>query len=170
MRIVRRLTGARRLARRRTPERSGSAHQRTSDHGRPIHQPTPDHGGSTLELAILWPVILLLVFGAVQVAAYFTARTVALSAAQVAVSTERQYHATGGSGVVRAEAFLAGTGDWLGNAQVGQPVHTADAVEVTVTGTALSIVPGVTWGISQTARGTIEQFTGMEATAPGAAP
>lgn len=113
-----------------------------------------------MELAILWPVILLLVFGSVQIATYFTARTVALSAAQLAVGHERRYQSTPGSGTERAEAFLADAGDWLRNWEVGDPVHTGGAVEVTVTGTALSIIPGVEWSVSQTARGTVEQFTG----------
>ena len=39
-----------------------------------------DRGSSPVELAILWPAILLLIFGSVQIATYFTARTVALSA------------------------------------------------------------------------------------------
>lgn len=126
---------------------------------RPARRRRGDRGSSPVELAILWPVILLLVFGSVQIATYFTARTVALSAAQLAVSAERRYGATPGSGVARAEAFLTASGDWLRDWEVGDPVRTGDAVEVTVTGTALSIVPGVRWRVSQTARGTIEQFT-----------
>lgn len=118
-----------------------------------------DRGSSPVELAILWPVILLLVFGSVQIATYFTARTVALSAAQLAVSAERRYGATPGAGPARAEAFLLNSGDWLRDWEVGDPVYTADSVEVTVTGTALSIIPGVEWRVSQTARGTLEQFT-----------
>ena len=113
-----------------------------------------------MELAILWPAILLLIFGSVQIATYFTARTVALSAAQLAVSQERRYQAVPGSGTDRAEAFLTASGDWLRNWKVGEPVYTGDSVEVTVTGTALSLIPGVEWSVSQTARATVEQFTG----------
>jgi hypothetical protein len=112
-----------------------------------------------VELAILWPVVVFVIFGAVQITTYFTARTVALSAAQVAVSTERQYDAVPGSGQLRAEQFLAGAGDWLVQAEVDEPARTGEDVLVTVRGQALSVVPGVTWEIEQTARGTVERFT-----------
>jgi hypothetical protein len=112
-----------------------------------------------VELAILWPVVMLVVFGAVQITTYFTARTVALSAAQAGVAAERRYDAEPGSGQVRAEQFLAGAGDWLVDAEVAPPVRTEEEVFITVRGEALSIVPGVTWEIQQTARGTIERFT-----------
>src|SRR5690606_34350901 len=88
-----------------------------------------DRGGATIELAILWPAILFLVLGAVQVATYFAARTVALSAAQLAVSAERQYNAVPGTGVTRAESFLTASGDWLTDARVGDPVFTPDGVQ-----------------------------------------
>lgn len=112
-----------------------------------------------MELAILWPVLVAVIFGAVQVATYFTARTVALSAAQLAVSAERRYDATPGAGQERAESYLASSGDWLVDAQVDAPVRSDDEVFVTVRGEALSILPGVTWEIEQTARGTVERFT-----------
>lgn len=118
-----------------------------------------DRGGAIVELAILWPMIVLAIFGAIQITTYFTARTVALSAAQVGVATERRYDATPGSGKDEAEAFLANAGDWLVDAEVDDPVRTDEEVFVTVHGEALSIVPGVEWEIQQTARGTIERFT-----------
>src|SRR5690606_10585276 len=118
-----------------------------------------DRGGSVIEMAILWPIALIAIFGGVQVATYFTARTVALSAAQVGVAAERQYDAVPGSGVERAEAFLANSGDWLVNARVSDPVRTDEEVFITVSGEALSLLPGVTWEVQQTARGTIERFT-----------
>lgn len=112
-----------------------------------------------VELAILWPVVVLVVFGGVQITTYFTARTVALSAAQVAVATERRYDAVPGSGRDRAEQFLARAGDWLVGAEVDAPVRTDEEVFVTVRGEALSIVPWVDWKVEQTARGTVERFT-----------
>jgi hypothetical protein len=118
-----------------------------------------DRGGAEVELAILGPLLLIVIFGAVQVTTYFTARTVALSAAQVGVDAERRYDVdpNAGVGVAQAEAFLAQAGDWLINSQVEDPVRTADEVSMTVHGEAPSIL--FTWDIQQTARGTVEQFT-----------
>ncbi|HLU33753.1 MAG TPA: TadE family protein [Natronosporangium sp.] len=120
-----------------------------------------DRGAAPIELAIVWPAILLLVFGAVQVATYFTARTVALSAAQVGVTAARGYDATDADGRDRAEAFLAQAGDWLVDWQVIGPVRdeTTGQVTVTVTGDALTLVPGYNWEVRQTAHGTIERFS-----------
>lgn len=116
-----------------------------------------DRGGAEVELAILGPLLLVVIFGAIQVTTYFTARNVALSAAQVGVAAERRYDAQPGSGREQAEAFLAQAGDWLINAQVDNPQRSADEVSITVHGEAPSIL--FTWEIQQTARGTIEQFT-----------
>lgn len=119
-----------------------------------------DRGSApVVELAVLWPVVVLLVFGSVQVTTYFTARTVALHAAQIAAAAERQYDATPGAGQEQAEQYLARSGDWLVDAEVDTPVRTDEEVFVTVRGEALSVVPGVTWEIEQTARGTVERFT-----------
>lgn len=116
-----------------------------------------DRGGAEVELAILGPLLLVVIFGAIQITTYFTARTVALSAAQVGVAAERRYDAQPGAGQVQAEAFLAQAGDWLINSQVDQPVRTPEEVFVTVRGEAPSIL--FTWEIEQTARGTVERFT-----------
>jgi Flp pilus assembly protein TadG len=116
-----------------------------------------DRGGAEVELAILGPLLLVVIFGAIQITTYFTARTVALSAAQVGVAAERRYDAQPGAGQAQAEAFLAQAGDWLINSQVDQPVRTPEEVFVTVHGEAPSIL--FTWEIEQTARGTVERFT-----------
>jgi Flp pilus assembly protein TadG len=116
-----------------------------------------DRGGAEVELAILGPLLLIIIFGAIQITTYFTARNVALSAAQVGVSAERRYDAQPGSGRDRAEAFLAQAGDWLVNGQVGEPQRNAEEVSITVSGEAPSIL--FTWRIEQTAHGTVERFT-----------
>jgi len=138
----------------------GQGH-RTRERRRRSRGRRADRGAAPIELAILWPAILLLVFGAVQVATYFTARTVALSAAQVGVSAAREYDATDEDGRDSAEAFLLEAGDWLLDWEVIGPVRdeATGEVTVTVTGEALTLVPGYTWEIQQTAHGTIERFT-----------
>ncbi|MDG4763189.1 pilus assembly protein [Solwaraspora sp. WMMD406] len=125
-----------------------------------------DRGAGPVELAILMPAILLLLFASIQVAALFLARTVALSAAQQAVTAERGFDALGsgnadtGVGAQRAAAFLAESGDWLEWDPLPEPVVSSDGryVSYTVSGTALSLVPGVTFTISETANGEIERF------------
>lgn len=122
-----------------------------------------DAGASPVEMAILWPALVLALFGAIQVSMYFSARSVALTAAQAAVAAERQLDAQPGSGKLRAQQLLAASGDWLADPatghQVAGPVHTGTGVSYTVRGRAISLIPGVTWEISQTAHGTREELT-----------
>jgi Flp pilus assembly protein TadG len=151
--------GRRALDRAHRSTRRESGTERGAPHGDQRASGSDRGGSSIVELAILWPLLVLVIFGSVQVATYFTARTVAMSAAQLAVSAERRYDATPGVGRDRAEAYLASSGDWLVQAEVDDPVRTPEEVFVTVRGEALSILPGVRWEIEQTARGTIERFT-----------
>lgn len=118
-----------------------------------------DGGGAPVELAILGPLVIILLFGAAQVAALHAARGAALTAAQVAVTVERQYDAEPGEGKPYAEEFLTQTGDWLSDPQVSDPAYSGDQVTYVVTGTALTLVPGVTWTVQQSASGTLETFT-----------
>ena len=118
-----------------------------------------DRGASPVELAIVAPLIILLLFLAIQIAAVFIARSAALSAAQEAVSAQRAYQAPAGAGIEKGNAFLAHTGDWLTAATVSAAPAEADEVAFTVTGQALSVIPGVDFPVSQTAHGTVERFT-----------
>lgn len=119
----------------------------------------PDRGSTAVELAILMPAILIALFASIQVATWFMARSVALSAAQQGVTAQRVEGAPAGAGTSRAQQFLAGAGDWLAGATITVNRNDANEVQVTVTGNALSIIPGVQIPVSQTAHGTKERFT-----------
>jgi len=105
------------------------------------------------------PLVILLLFTAIQIATIFIARSVALSAAQEAVAAQRAYQAPPGAGATKANQFLAHTGDWLSSASVQAAPAEADEVAFTVTGNALSVIPGVVFPVEQTAHGTVERFT-----------
>lgn len=123
-----------------------------------------ERGSSTIEMAILWPAVVAMLFGAIQTACYFTARTVALTAAQAAVTAERQLGAAPGAGQAHARDVIAGSGDWLLEPVVHPPEYADDGTSVsyTVHGRALSLVPWLAvWEINQTARGTREQWAGL---------
>ncbi|HKD97703.1 MAG TPA: TadE/TadG family type IV pilus assembly protein [Micromonosporaceae bacterium] len=120
-----------------------------------------DDGASPIELAILLPVIVLALFAAIQVSVYFLARSEALAAAEEAVTAQRAYQAAAGAGDARARAYLTGSGGgWLGGWTVrvdtaSQPTQ----VTATVTGQALSLLPGVHFTVTQTAHGSVERVT-----------
>lgn len=121
-----------------------------------------DRGSASLELAILFPTVLLLIFGVVQGALYFHARNVALAAAQEGVRVARSEGGSAGAGGHAARSFVnqAGGDDVMTGVDVN-PTRTATKATVTVSGTALSAIPGVPgFKVTQTAEGTVERFTG----------
>ncbi|MER7888864.1 TadE family protein [Micromonospora sp. NPDC094482] len=120
-----------------------------------------DLGANPVELAVVMPLILLLLFGSIQVAVWFVARSTALNAAQSAVNAQRVHQAPDGAGAQRANRFLAASGDWLVGWDRPGPSCQTTATEVTCTvqGRSLSVVPLVSFPVRQTAHGTVERWT-----------
>jgi Flp pilus assembly protein TadG len=123
-----------------------------------------DHGSSAVELVILTPVLLALIWLIIQYALYYQGRQVALAAAQIGARVARQDASTvpGWRAVAEhsAEGYYAGLGTRvLGGAvtAVAAPVGVSE-VKVTVTGRAASIMFGLTLTIHETASGPVECF------------
>ena len=126
-----------------------------------------ERGASSLELAILAPTILALIFVSIQTALYLYGRSVALNAAQEGVSRLRLvqpplYTTAIGEKVrtdIEAYAQQLG-GNSLGDAEVLTPSYNdpQGQVSFTVTGETISLVPGLTLKVRQSATGPIEQF------------
>jgi Flp pilus assembly protein TadG len=120
-----------------------------------------EHGSATLEIAVLFPAVLLATFGLIQGALYYHARDVALAAATDGLTAARARSGSGEEGRQAATAFLqrAGGEDVLLGSSVTS-VRTATTATVRVTGRTLSLVPGLRgWSVSQTASGPVERFT-----------
>ncbi|GAB3056105.1 TadE/TadG family type IV pilus assembly protein [Micromonospora schwarzwaldensis] len=120
-----------------------------------------ERGANPVELAVMMPAILVLLFGSIQVGVWFVARSTALNAAQTGVNAQRTYDAGPDAGRAQAIAFLRRSGDWLaGWDRVGPTcVETATDVTCTVRGRSLSVVPGVDFEVTQTAHGPVERWT-----------
>jgi Flp pilus assembly protein TadG len=124
---------------------------------------TGDRGSSNIEMAILFPVFVLLILLGVQVANIFYGRTVALAAAQQGAAAQSAYGAPAGAGEARASAYLTRMGDVLTNWEVTvTPIADGGAeptgVRVTVSGTTLGWL-GMKFHVTQTAYSPIERFT-----------
>ncbi|GIJ08492.1 TadE/TadG family type IV pilus assembly protein [Micromonospora andamanensis] len=120
-----------------------------------------ERGGNPVELAVALPAILVMLFASIQVAVVFVARSTALNAAQSGVNAERLFDAPAGAGEERAARFLRAAGDWLVDWDEPGPSCVVSDTDVTctVTGKALSVVPGVSFSVQQTAHGTAERWT-----------
>lgn len=121
----------------------------------------PDRGSATLEIAILGPAILLLVFAIVQAALWFYARNLALAAAQEGADAARGYQSSSDAGVTRAQAFLRrAAGDSLQAVTVSASGSTATTVRIEVHGHSLSVFPGLQGpSVTQSAQAPVERFT-----------
>ncbi len=115
-------------------------------------------GAVSLELAIVFPVVLLLIFTGFQASTYYYGRSLALAAAQEGVREARIQPADISRGVAAAQAFIDQTSNGtLINVQV-IPGGTAEEMEITVVGTVVDLTGGVLGlTVSQTASGPAER-------------
>jgi Flp pilus assembly protein TadG len=120
-----------------------------------------DGGSATVEVAVLFPALLLLVFGGVQTAEWYHARSLCLAAADAGVWAARPAGAELADGRAAAAAFLAHTGGSLSDVTVSTVGSTATLVRVQVSGTAPRVlpIPGLTMRVSQSAQAPREVFT-----------
>ena len=123
--------------------------------------PPGERGAVALELAVVFPLVLVLTFGGVQVAFWFQARAMCQGAAQAGVRASRALGAPAGAGRSAAHAYLSATaGDTVGAASISES-RTPTAVSVGCSGTALQVMPlpGLPLGVDQSAAGARERFT-----------
>jgi Flp pilus assembly protein TadG len=127
-------------------------------------RPPRDRGSSAIELAILAPILLLLIWLGIQYALYFQGRQVALAAAQIGARVAREDAdvVPGWSDQAQQDAVSYYTG--LGTKILGPGISAVacisgpGTVQVTVTGQADSILLGLSLPIHETAGGPIECF------------
>ena len=123
-----------------------------------------DRGSSAVELVILAPVLLALIWLFIQYALYYQGRQVALAAAQIGARIARQDANTvpGWQAIAErsAESYYAGLGTKvLGGTVTAVAVPAGvSQVRVTVTGQAASIMFGLTLTIHESAGGPVECF------------
>ncbi|MFU8850971.1 TadE family protein [Micromonospora sp. SL1-18] len=118
-----------------------------------------ERGANPVELAVVMPAILVLLFASIQLGVWFVARSTALNAAQTGVNAQRALQAPPGAGRDRATAFLHAAGDWLVDWPAPTCTTTATEVTCTVSGRSLSVIPGVHFPVRQTAHGPVERWT-----------
>ena len=121
-----------------------------------------DDGSTAVELVLLAPLLLFMVFVIVQAALYMHARHVALAAAQQGARIARTTDLSSPAGVAAARTA---TVDYL--RQLAGDVVTGDTVTVSrdqstatvvVRVEAVSIVPGLHLGVSARSSGPVETF------------
>ena len=120
-----------------------------------------DRGSTSLQLVIIFPAVLALIFGGVQTALYFYARNVAIAAAQEGARAAGAQTGSAGAGAAAAADFIirAGGPDALPASSVSGS-RSATTATVTVRGRSLSLVPGYAGiDITQSASVPVERIT-----------
>lgn len=111
-------------------------------------------------MLILLPALFAIMFLGVQAALYYHARTVAIAAAQEGARAAGAEHAAAADGVGAARSYLEDAG---GQSILEHPRVSADrtpvTATVTITGTSLSVIPGWTPSVRQSASVTVERLT-----------
>lgn len=119
-----------------------------------------ERGSSSIQMVILMPALFSIMFLGMQGALYYHARTVAIAAAQEGARAAGAQNGTAAGGISAASSFVndAGGKDVLPGAQMtgGRSAITAT---VTVTGTSLSVIPGWSPAVSQSASVPVERIT-----------
>lgn len=121
-----------------------------------------DRGSVSIEMVVLTPVLLLLMFAAVQAALWGYARDIAIGAAQNAARAGSAFGSDPSAACAAAISFAAQNGDGLGDVTcTPELIDGGRQLRITVGGVSLSLVPGVKgFNASQSASSPIEQFTG----------
>lgn len=119
-----------------------------------------DRGDTSIQMAIVFPFVLLATIAVIQASLWYYARQIALTAAREGATAARSYQASPADGAAQARDVLGRT---AGDSLRGYSVLASDngqRVQVQVSGTALSMIPGVPGlRITQSASGTKERWT-----------
>lgn len=98
-------------------------------------------GSVSVQMVLLMPTLLLVVWIALGAAMYFYGRTTALAAAQAGAAAGAAENGTSADCVRTATDLASRAGDSLAGLQVTCQIR-ANTVTATVTGSTLSLVPG----------------------------
>ena len=120
-----------------------------------------DRGAASLELAILFPVVLALTLGAVQAGMWFSARTMCQAAAEAGVRAGKVLGAPAGTGAAAGRTYLADVARTLVVSPSVTETRTPATVKVTCTGAAQNVIPlpGVSIAVAQSSSAGVERFT-----------
>ncbi|MFJ3714120.1 TadE family protein [Streptomyces sp. NPDC090053] len=120
-----------------------------------------DRGDASIQMAIVFPFVILATIAVVQASMWFYAREIADAAAREGVAAARSYKSAPGAGADRARDMLERTaGDSLRGAAVSTAGSTGERIRITVSGNAPSMLPGLSGlSVTQSASGAVERWT-----------
>lgn len=118
-----------------------------------------ERGSATLETALVYPAVLLLVLLTMNTALWFHARNLAMAAAQEGLRAGRSHGSSSSAGQATAEHFIRQAGGSFLTRPEVTVTRDADTLEVSVSGQAISLVPLLPLAVTQVARAPVEKWT-----------
>lgn len=119
-----------------------------------------ERGSSSIQLALLLPMLFLVMFLGMQAALYYHARTVAIAAAQEAARAAGAETGTTSAGIDAARAFVTDAGgDDVLSAVTVTGHRSATTATMTVRGHSMSVIPGWSPLVEQSATAAVERVT-----------
>lgn len=117
-------------------------------------------GSVSIQMVLLLPVLFAVMFLGMQAALFYHARTVAIAAAEEGARAAGARGGTVAAGTKAAADFVATAGgDGVLKAASATGSRTPTTATVTVTGQAMSVIPGWTLAITQSATMPVERLT-----------
>ncbi|MEU0214367.1 TadE/TadG family type IV pilus assembly protein [Streptomyces sp. NPDC006265] len=116
-----------------------------------------DRGAMSLEMLIIFPVVLMAILLVVHVGLWWHAKNVAMSAAQLGVESARVRGASAGAGTAEAREFLSRAGGSISGTSVSG--SKGATVTIRVTGYVDTMIPGLKLRIDQHADAAAERVT-----------
>lgn len=110
-------------------------------------------------MVLALPIVLTVLFLAVQAGMWFYARSIALAAAQSGARTSAMLGSTLDQGLTDARSFATGAGGTTLSGVTVTGGRSATSTTVTVTGHTVRLVPFMDLAVSQTATLPVERYT-----------
>jgi Flp pilus assembly protein TadG len=115
-----------------------------------------------VEAILVVPVLMVTLLVVIQFALWAHAAQVVQLAASEGDRTARSLDGGAAAGVAQAQSVMRGPGSDLATSSVAVDVVPGDLARVTITGHAVSIIPGLSLPVSSIEIGPIQEFRGSE--------
>jgi Flp pilus assembly protein TadG len=113
---------------------------------------------SLAQTVLVAPALLLALMLIVQFGLLFHAKNVAENAAQEGAAAGRRFDGSKAAAAERARTFVAELGPRMLTGRTVTAHRTPETATVTVTGTVISLVPGLDLTVSESASGPVERY------------
>ena len=128
----------------------------------PSRRSRTDAGSSIVEAVIIIPVVMILLLLGVQFALWMHAAQVVQLAASEGDRSARSMGGGAAAGLATAQAVVDGPGSDVSSPAISVAMLAGDAELLRVSGHTTSVIPGLSFSVSASAIGPVQEFRGSE--------